>query len=128
MCNTNFIRPYDSSIYLVIPQKTFTYIRGVTNLSYRVFVYRKDNLFGDPTPLELAGLSIQGKLINQNGLQTIIFPVNISNLDNSEIEVNWDNIIIENSGVYYLEFIFKELDLSTFVLPLPPDRIQITVK
>lgn len=127
MCNIRE-RVYSSYPYLVYPEKNFRIKAGTTRPTLRVFVYSKADTFGDPLPLELAGLYINFTLYDQNNFPILTAPATISNLDNSEVEYVWQNNDLTTPGIYYGEFKFKDLDDSLFILPdSPAYRLQILV-
>lgn len=120
-------RPYNDSPYLIFPGALpFKIKLGHLSPSLRVFVYQKFNLFGDASPLEIAGLDIIFKLYNTSGLLIASGPARISNTETSEVEYVWSEFDIKEVGTYYAEFIFKDIDDQSFVLP-SRDRIQIVV-
>lgn len=120
-------RPYNDNPYLIFPGAIpFKIKLGYLAPSLRVFVYQKSNLFGDATPLELAGLDIVLKIYNTNGLLVATGPVLVSNTETAEIEYTWSEFDIKEVGIYYAEFIFKDINDQSFVLP-SKERIQIIV-
>ena len=121
------IRPYNNDPYLVFPNaKPFKIKIGNLSPSLRVLVHQRGNLFGDALPLELAGLDITFRLYNSNGILVASGTVLVSNTDTAEIEYSWGQFDLKETGVFSGEFIFRDIDDSTFVLP-SRDRIQIIV-
>jgi hypothetical protein len=118
-------RPYNDYPYLILLNFPYRFKLG-TNFSLRAFVYQKTNLFGDPLPLELAGLSIRLNIFNSDNILINSLPVIISDINRSEIECLINKNSILNSGIYYAEFIFKDIDDTTFILPIR-DKIQLVV-
>lgn len=110
-------RPYNSDPYLVIPKKVYQVNVGYENPSLKCFVYAKDNLFGDPMPLELAGLWIFFRIFDEQNILIAGGEAYVSDLVTSEIEYQWDILDIQKAGVYYGEFIFKDIDEKKFILP-----------
>ena len=121
------IRPYNNDPYLVFPNaKPFKIKIGNLSPSLRVLVSQRGNLFGDAMPLELAGVDIIFRLYNSNGILVSSGTALVSDTDTAEIEYSWGQFDLKETGVFSGEFIFKDIDDSTFVLP-SRDRIQIIV-
>lgn len=121
------IRPYDDDPYLKFPgAHPFKIKLGHLIPTLRAFVYQKGNLFGDALPLEIAGLFITFRLYNNNGILIASGPAIVSDTDRAQIEYFWQQFDVKETGIYYGEFVFKDIDDSTFVLP-SKDRIQIIV-
>lgn len=121
-------RVYSTYPYLVYPEKNFRIKAYTTRPTLRVFVYSKTETFGDPMPLELAGLLINFTLYNKDNFPVLTGPALVSNSDNSEIEYTWQSNDLVTPGIYYGEFKFKDIDDSIFILPESPAyRIQILV-
>jgi len=119
-------RPYSDNPYLVFPNGHPYHMRiGSTRQTLRAFVYQRSCLFGDPLPLELAGLTISVKIYNNQNQLVSIGQAIISNQDTSEIEYTWNQLDIRTPGIYYSEFVFKDIDDSTFVLPEKGSRLEI---
>lgn len=119
-------RPYSDYPFLIIAQHPFKIKLGMSRQTIRAFVYQKTDLFGDPCPLALAGLLITFNLYNTDGILVSSGPALVSNIDTSEIEYTWRQFDIKETGVFWGEFIFKDIDDTTFVLP-DRDRIQVVI-
>jgi hypothetical protein len=119
-------RPYNDLPYLVVTNKILRVKLGDTLPSLRAFVYQKGNLFGDPLPLELAGLTIVLNLYDNRNQLVSAGLATVSDTDRAEIEYIWKKNDFRQTGVYYAEFTFKDIDDTTFTLQLN-DRIQIIV-
>lgn len=119
-------RAYSDYPFLIIAQHPFKVKLGNLRQTIRAFVYQKTDLFGDPCPLALAGLLIVFNVYNTDGILVSSGPAYVSNLDESEIEYTWRDFDMKETGVFYGEFIFTDIDDTTFVLP-DRDRIQIVI-
>ncbi len=120
------IRPYDESPYLIFPAKPFKIKLGSFQPALTALVYQKGNLFGDALPLELAGLDIVMRLYNNNGVIVAIGTGFVADTDRALIEYDWQQFDLKETGTFYAEFVFTDIDDTTFVLPAR-DRIQIVV-
>lgn len=118
-------RPYDDYPYLVLNRKNYKVKLGNTLPTIRAFVYQKDNLFGDATPYNLAGIDIRFRLYNSSRKVVASGIASVSDLTISEIEYKLKKMDIVESGEYYGEFIFKDINNETFVLPTPDERARI---
>ena len=119
-------RPYQDSPYLVFPNgKPFRMRIGYPLQTLSAFVYQKADLFGDPLPLDLAGLTITVKIFNKEGQLIAGGPVVVTDIDLSQIEYTWSKFDIRNPGVYYAEFIFTDIDDTAFILPEKGTRLEI---
>lgn len=120
--------PYNDAPRLVVPNNPFYYSIGNNNQSIRALVYQNALAFGDPLPLDLAGLTLKFNLYDDCGTLILRRGATISNLDLSEIEFKWSKTDIINPGTYTATFEFKDLDDSTFILPELRQRIQIIAR
>lgn len=117
---------YNNYPFLLFPGgRPFRYIIGSNQQSIRVFVYQKTDLFGDPQPLELMGLSIKIKVSNQQGNLIFIGNGTVVDFETSEIEYTWNQLDIINPGIYYCEFVFQDIDNSKFILPDKGSRLEV---
>lgn len=124
---TFLVRPYDDYPYLVYPNNPYVVKLGTQMPSLRVFVWQKSNLFGDACPLELAGLFIIFKIYNSCDQLIAANTALVSDpYDRSEVEYTFSKFDFPETGTYYGEFWFKDIDDSVFVLP-DKNRIQILV-
>jgi hypothetical protein len=120
-------RPYDESPYLVFPGANPLKVRqGSSNPPLTAFVYQKGNLFGDPLPLELAGLDIAMRLFDSNGNLVVFGPAFVVDADRALIEYDWQQFDLRETGTFTAEFVFKDIDGTTFVLP-SRGRMQVIV-
>jgi hypothetical protein len=119
-------RPYDDFPYLVLPNELIRIRRGSTSPSVRAYVYQKAEMFGDPLPLELAGINIIFKLYNNSNLLVGGGTAKITSFEKAEIEYNWKPFDLKDPGVYYGEFVFQDIDDTRFILPIHK-KIQIIV-
>lgn len=127
MSETFDIRPYDDNPYLIFPgARPFKIKLECLVPTLRAFVYQKGNLFGDALPLELAGLNIICRLYDNSGLLVMLGTGAVIDLDQALIEYSWKQFDVQNKGIYYAEFLFTDIDNTTFVLP-SRDRIQVIV-
>lgn len=120
------IRPYSDVPYLVFPNGHPYHMRvGSSYQTLRALVYQRADLFGDPLPLTLAGLTISIKIFNNERQLISMGSVSVSNQDTGEIEYTWNQLDIRTPGIYYCEFIFTDIDDTTFVLPEKGSRLEI---
>lgn len=127
MSETFETRPYYDDAYLVFPNaKPFKIKLGSLTPTFRVFVYQQGNLFGDPLPLELAGLNISLRLYNSNGVLTSSGIALASNMETAEVEYSWKKFDLKETGTFSVELLFTDIDNTTFVLP-SRERIQVIV-
>ena len=118
-------RPFDDFPYLVIQRKNYKIKLGNTLPTIRVFVYQRDNLFGDAMPYNLAGMDIKFRLYN-NSRKLIAFNMAIiSDLTVSELTFQLKKLDIMEEGKYYGEFVFTDLEGNSFSLPTPDERQRI---
>lgn len=119
-------RPYDDQPRLIITGNPFYYRIGYNNQPIRCIVKGRSGTFGDFLPYELAGLNIKFNVFNSNGVLVFRKTAVISDLDTSEIIVEWGINDLKTEGYYVGEFIFTNvIDNSTFILPQNSQRIQI---
>lgn len=119
-------RPYADNPYLVSPNShPYRMYIGHTRQTLRTFVYQRTDLFGDPLPLELAGLKIQFRIYNKQLQLVHVGPVVITDLERAEIEYTWNQFDIKTEGIYYGEFVFQDIDDTSFVLPDKGSRLEI---
>jgi len=126
MAETFRRRPYSDYPFLIITNHPYRIKLGNLRQTLRVFVHQKDNLFGDSNPLDLAGLTITFNLYNSDNVLVASGPAYVSDVNESEIEYTWSNFDLKETGVFNGEFLFKDIDDTTFILP-ERDRIQIVV-
>ena|ERR1039458_8527040 len=119
-------RIFNDLPYLVFPDKILKIKLGDSLPSLRAFVYQKGNLFGDPLPLELAGLTIFLNLYNNRNQLVSSGLGQVSDSDRALIEYFWKPFDFKEAGVYYAEFRCQDIDGTTFSLQLN-DRIQVIV-
>lgn len=121
-------RPYSDLPYLVIPEEVFRInLSSESNRAVRAFVYRKSELFGDPVPLNLAGLSISFSLYNSENVLVLVGKGVVSDINTSEIEYVIEQFDIQNKGRYYGHFILTDVDGKSLMLPNPKQKQRITL-
>ena len=120
-------RPYDDFCYLILTKEVNRVVLGLDNASIRAFVYEKDDLFGDPMPLNLAGLDIEFNIYNSDNILVSTGDAVVSDLDTSEIEYQIQNLDIREIGKYFGQFVFIDLDGRTFSLPSPKQKQRILI-
>lgn len=119
-------RPYADNPYLVYPNGHPYRMRvGSSRQTLRTFVYQRSDLFGDPLPLVLAGLTISIRIYNNQNQLISVGNMIVSNDETSEIEYTWNQLDIRNPGIYYAEIVFTDIDDSTFILPEKGSRLEI---
>lgn len=125
MCIVNQ-KPYNDQPYLVLPNNPFIIKRGFNNQSLRGFVYQKGNIYGDPMPLTIAGLTITLRLFKDN---ILCFRKNItwSNVYLSEFEYLFQPYDLIEPGRYEVELLFTDIDDTTFILPKRRNLLEIIV-
>lgn len=126
MCIELDKEPYNDYPYLIYPQNPLRIKFGTINPTLRVFVRQRDYTFGDDLPLDLAGLRITARIYSNEGILIAIDPAVISDIYRGEIECQFSQFDFEYPGIYYLEFYFKDIDDSIFVLP-DKNRVQLIV-
>ena len=120
-------RPYNDYPYLVIPVDVYRVSFGMENISIRAFVYERDDLFGDPLPLNLAGLDIFFYIYDEGGLLVNVGKAYVSDLDTSEVEYIIQNLDIKEVGKYYGQFMFIDLDGSKLIMPDSKQKQKILI-
>jgi len=121
-------RVYDNLPYLLIPKKIFK-VKLYNQLPViSAFVYQKDNLFGDPMPLNLAGMEIKFKIYNSSKKLTAIGDVEIVDMNNSRIEYKLKPLDVIEQGDYYGEFLFRYINDDVQSLPTPDERSRVYFK
>ena len=120
-------RPYEDWPYLVLSKKVYKIKLGNQLPTLRAFVYQKDNLFGDPTPYNLAGYNIKFNLYNQSRAIVSTGVALVSDIVISEIEYKIKKMDVIESGEYYGEFVFTSLETENFSLPTADERQKIHI-
>ena len=120
-------RPYDDYPYLVVPVNVYRVGFGMENISIRAFVYQRSDLFGDPMPLNLAGLDILFYLYNEGGLLVNVGKARIADLNTSEIEYVFQSLDIKEVGKYFGQFIFIDIDGGKFIMPDTKQKQRILI-
>jgi len=121
-------RPFDDQPYLIIPKKVFK-IKLYNQLPViTAFVFQKDNLFGDPLPLNLAGMEFKFRIYNSAKKLVALGNVDLVNMDNSQIEYKLKPLDVIESGEYFGEFIFRYLNGDNQTLPFPDERSRVYFK
>jgi hypothetical protein len=118
-------RLYDDYPYLVLNKKLYKIKLGDQLPTLRAFVYQKANLFGDSTPYNLAGYDIKFNLYNQSRAIVSSGIALVSDLVISEIEYKIKKMDVIESGEYYGEFVFTNLENENFSLPTADERQKI---
>jgi len=119
--------PYDNDPYLIIPKRIFKIKLGNQLPVIAAYVWQKSNLFGDPLPLNIAGMEFvfniykQGKLI---GVGDVV----VADLETSKIEYKIKKLDFLEEGEYLGEFAFKDIGDDTFSLPILNDRQRVLIK
>jgi len=121
-------RPYDDYPYLVLPKETYRMdLNFDSESSIRAYVYRKDDLFGDPVPLNLAGITISFNIFSADNILICVGEGRISDLDTSEIEYVIGENDIRDFGRYYGYFILTDINGKSLMLPNPRQKQRIVI-
>lgn len=121
-------RPYDDYPYLVLPTDVFRVkLNWDTNFSIRAYVYKRDELFGDPVAMVLAGMTISFSIYNSDNVLINIGEARVSDLDTSEIEYILKDLDIQEEGRYYGHFILTDLEGNSIMLPNPRQKQRIVI-
>ena len=113
-------RPYDEYPYLVLPTDVFRIsLTYDIDFPIRAFVYRKSELFGDPCPQNLAGVTISFNIYNSDNVLVCVGKGDVSDLDTSEITYELKELDIAEPGRYFGYFIITDLDGKSMMLPNP---------
>ena len=116
-------RPYSSQLYLVLPEETYRMsLEWDKDFSIKAFVYKKDELFGDPVPVNLAGVKITFNLYNADNVLVCVGEGIVSDLNTSEIEYVIKELDIQESGRYYGHFIITDISGRSIILPNPREK------
>ena len=120
-------RIYDNYPYLVLVAQVYRIKLGVDNLTLRANVYERDDLFGDPLPLNLAGLEIWFNIYNAEGVLINVGLGYVSDITLSEVAYDIGDLDIKDTGKYYGEFVLIDLDSKKTVIPNPTQKQRILI-
>lgn len=119
-------RPYSELPYLVLLEEVYRIsLDWDSGVVIKAFVYKKDELFGDPVPLNLAGMTISFSLYNSDNILVCVGEGSVSDLDTSEIEYEIKNLDIQNTGRFYGYFIITDISGKSIMLPNPRQKQRI---
>lgn len=121
-------RPYDDYPYLVLPKETYRVsLNNDIGSSIRAYVYRRDDLFGDPVPLNLAGIILSFNIFNADNILICVGEARVSDMDTSEIEYVIGDLDFRDYGRYYGYFILTDVDGKSLMLPNPRQKQRIVI-
>jgi hypothetical protein len=120
-------RPYDNCPYLILPRKIFKIKLGNQLPAISAYVYQKDNLFGDPMPLNLAGTDIKFNIYSSNRKLISSGTAIIVDMNISKIEYQLKTLDLIEPGDYYGEFIFKDVGDDVYSLPILEEKQKIHI-
>lgn len=121
-------RVYSELPYLVLPEETYRInLNWDSDYEVKAFVYKKDELFGDPIPLNLAGMVITFNLFNSDNILVCVGEGSVSDLNTSEIEYVIKPLDIPEPGRYYGHFILTDVEGRSIMLPNPRQKQRIVL-